>query len=224
MNIFRYDSKFSQVLMGAADLIILNILYLVCSLPLFTMGAAQVGLFTGIKVLMDKEDDSSCAKAFFQGFTSGFGKISLLHTVIYLLITILVLLLLNVLLWQYAGLTAPVWMVVAALVLFLMYHTMLAPFHATFDCKPGQLLRNVLLVTLARPFHAIAFAAALYLPVALMLVLPDIFVSASILFITIYYSGVYVLGFILLKKPFQQLKDNFADAQKAAAEAPVAEE
>ena len=65
MNIFDYNSKFNQLLMTVADIIILNVLYLVCCIPVFTIGAAQAGLFTGIRVLLDKEDDSSCAKAFF---------------------------------------------------------------------------------------------------------------------------------------------------------------
>ena len=51
MNIFNYESKFNQLLMTLADLIILNLLFVVCSLPIFTIGAAQAGLFTGIRVL-----------------------------------------------------------------------------------------------------------------------------------------------------------------------------
>ena len=56
-GLFSYDSKPMQLLGFLGDLILLNILYLVCCIPLFTIGAAQAGLFTACKVLLDKEDD-----------------------------------------------------------------------------------------------------------------------------------------------------------------------
>ena len=58
-GLFSYDSKPMQILMFVGDLIILNILYLICCIPIFTIGAAQAGMYTACKVLLDKEDDSS---------------------------------------------------------------------------------------------------------------------------------------------------------------------
>lgn len=76
-SIFSYDSKIMQALMVVGDVIILNVLFLLCCIPIITIGAAQAGLYTGVKVLLDKEDDSSCAKAFFRGFCAGFTKITI---------------------------------------------------------------------------------------------------------------------------------------------------
>ena len=216
MKIFQYDSKFNQVLMTGADLIIMNFLYILCCLPIFTIGAAQAGLFTGIRVLLDKEDDSSCAKAFFRGFANGFKTITIVHCIFYVLIALLVLLLLNILVWHYAGLGAPVWMVIVALAFAITLHTMMAPFHATFGCTVMQLLRNVFIVTLAHPLQSLLFTALLYLPVAVLLYRLDWFMGASILLLAIYYSVVYLIGFTLMKKPYQKLKDNFLNAQKEA--------
>ena len=88
-NIFSYESKFMQTLLVAADYIILNAVFILCCLPVFTIGAAQAGLYTGIRVLRDKEDDSSCLKAFFRGFKSGFGKITLVWCLFAVVIAIL---------------------------------------------------------------------------------------------------------------------------------------
>ena len=46
MNFFSYESKPMQILMLLGDLIILNLLFILCSLPVFTIGAAQAGLYT----------------------------------------------------------------------------------------------------------------------------------------------------------------------------------
>ena len=42
-GLFSYDSKLMQILNFIGDLIILNVLYLVCCLPVVTIGAAQIG-------------------------------------------------------------------------------------------------------------------------------------------------------------------------------------
>ena len=43
--LFSYDSKLMQTLTFVADLILLNILYLLCCVPMFTIGAAQGALW-----------------------------------------------------------------------------------------------------------------------------------------------------------------------------------
>ncbi len=43
---FSLDSKFMQVMSRVADLIILNVIYLVTCLPVITIGAASTALYT----------------------------------------------------------------------------------------------------------------------------------------------------------------------------------
>ena len=76
-SLFSYENKFMQALMTLGDLIILNLLFLICSLPVVTMGAAQAGLYTAVRTIVDKDDDTAPVKAFFRGFKSGFIKITL---------------------------------------------------------------------------------------------------------------------------------------------------
>lgn len=220
MKLTNYDSKLNQILLKVADLVVLNLLYILCCLPIFTIGAAQAGLFTGIKVLMDKEDDSSCTKAFFQGFRNGFKTITLVHCIFCVLIAGLV----HFLIWQYGDVNAPVWMILIALILATSLHTQMAPFHATFSCTAFQLLRNVFMVALGHPLQSLVITAALYLPVAVLLLFPNYFAVAFILLIAIYYSGVYWLAFTLMKKPFQKIKDVYLEAQKEADEPAASEE
>ena len=80
---FNYESRLIQSIMMLGDILTLNFLYLFFSIPLFTIGAAQAGLYTGFRVLLDPEDDSSCAAAFLRGFKNGFTVI----TPVWLLLT-----------------------------------------------------------------------------------------------------------------------------------------
>ena len=45
MKFFAYDSKFSQILMKICYCCYLNLLWFVCSIPIFTMGAATTALY-----------------------------------------------------------------------------------------------------------------------------------------------------------------------------------
>lgn len=225
MNIFEYNSKFNQLLMVVADVIILNLLYIVCSIPIVTIGAAQAGLFTGIRVLLDKEDDSSCAKAFFKGFASGFKTITIAN-IIMLVVLALAAYLVYMLLAVYmldGGSMIPLVLSIVVLVAAYATHCVMGPFHATFGCTVGQLIRNAFFVVFAYPLRSIALTVLMAVPLALLLTRYDILLGGIIALVGLYYSTVYLMGFNLLKKPFQRLKDSFYAAQKAQQEAAAEE-
>ena len=45
MRLFSYDSKFSQIMLKLCYGCYLNLLWMVCSLPVFTAGAATAALY-----------------------------------------------------------------------------------------------------------------------------------------------------------------------------------
>ena len=51
-NIFSYDSKLIIMLEGVANTMLLNILFLLCCIPVVTIGAAFTALFSGCRALM----------------------------------------------------------------------------------------------------------------------------------------------------------------------------
>lgn len=222
MNIFNYESKFNEIFMMLADMIILNVLYVICSIPIFTIGAAQAGLFTGIRVLLDKEDDSSVAKAFFRGFGNGFKSITIVSTTYLLILAVLAAILYAVLVLMFVGGSKlPTILCIIAMCIVYILLSITGPFHATFGCTTRQLFRNSFFVAMAYPIQAILTAVLTILPLAVMLIWPHIFLGSMIAIIALYYSVAYLLIFSLLKKPFQSLKDDFNAAQEAAENAEV---
>lgn len=213
MNIFNYESKVYQILLTVADLIILNVLYLVCCIPIFTISAAQAGLFTGIRVLLDKEDDRSVAKSFFKGFADGFGKSAIAGTILLIVLCVLYFVFANTLAVYFNDKNLlPVILSGFALLLAYIAHCLLGPFHATFGCTVGQLIRNAFMVCIAYPLRSLAVTVLTALPLVVILVWPQIFVGGVIAFLTMYYSCAYLICFSLLKKPFKRLKDSFNKA------------
>ena len=219
MNIFNYESKFNQIVMMIADLIILNLLYIICCVPIFTIGAAQAGMFTGIRVLLDPDDDSPVYRAFFRGFSNGFGKITIVSTTLLAILAGLTVLLVYTLTLMLAGgSTLSVVVCIVAMAIVYIIHTISGPFHATFGCTAKQLFRNGFLVAMAYPLRSLLSAVLILIPLAVLMVWPHIFLGGLVAFSALYYSVAYLMIFSLLKKPFQRLKDSFYNTQKNANE------
>ena len=212
-SIFSYESKPMQILMFIGDLMFLNILFLICCIPVFTIGAAQAGLHTAVKVLLDPEDDSSVYAAFFRGFTSGFGAVTLAWGLLTLL-----LVLVSILGGTAIRLSSPAWIIVLALAIVALFQSMVPVIHARLGCKWWQLIRNAWFFIFAHPIRctgtmlmvwipAIAFADAMigFWEIA---DLYSLFMATPV-FGTLYFSTAFCFAHGFLKKPFKVAIDHF---------------
>lgn len=210
MGIFSYDSKFMQLLARVGDLIILNFLYLVCCIPIFTMGAAQAGLHTAIRVLQDPEDDRSVSGSFFRGFASGFGTITLTWGAFALLFVL-------------EAFTAifmgnSMWIVMIAMVICAIFLTLIPMIHSRFGCTFTQLIRNAFWLFFAHPLRSIGSTVLLFIP---LIALSDAllgylkwfdlytFMAWTPIWGTIYFSGAISFACSFMKKPFTTMVEEF---------------
>ena len=222
-SIFNPDNKVMQMLATAADYMILNVIYVLCCLPVLTVGAAQAGLYTALRVLNDPEDDSSYIKAFFRGFRNGFGRITVVWSLFLLSIAFFSYNLITVWIFRESGMNAPLWMSVVALALCILFQSVIPAFHARFDCTGAQLVRNAFFVILRFPIKCLLVTVLVWLPVAIGLRFLDIFLQGSVILMCLYYSFAFMIINALLKKPFQILTDNFNASREIQAEETPAE-
>ena len=202
---FSYDSPVMQILTFVGDLMILNMLFLICCIPVVTIGAAQAGLHTAIKVLLDKEDDSSASAAFFRGMKSGFGTVTLAWGLMSLLLLVVVWLGVSAI-----QLGAPTWPIVIAIAVCCIFQALVPAFHARFGCTAMQLIRNVWLLVFAHPLRSIGVALLVWLPV-LAFLFGDMyyFMALTPIWGTLYFSSAYCFANTFLRKPVKTLTDHF---------------
>ncbi len=205
MNVFHYDSPISQLLMKIADLAILNILYILSCIPIFTIGAAQAGLYTAAKVMLDKKDDSSLTAAFFRGFKAGFGTITAGWGVMTLILAVFVYFAIMAVM-----LGMPVWMFLIAFGVMAVYQSLFPAFHSRFGCTFKQLFRNCVFLLLYYPFQSIANGLLIWLPVVLFAILDlYVFMALTPIWLVFYFSTAVLFGYQLLKEPFGKLVSHF---------------
>ena len=83
-SFFGLDSPLMRFLSRLADIFILNILFLICCVPVITIGASATALYT-VTLKMARNEESYMVKGFWKAFKSNF-KIS---TIVWLIMLVL---------------------------------------------------------------------------------------------------------------------------------------
>lgn len=170
-----------------ADLIVINLLFILCSLPIVTIGASATAMHYTLRRW--REGQGSIAKDFFKSFRMNFRQATILWLVFLLLGAVLAL---NF--WMVSSWTGPMYR--TAMVMLIVFGAVLLawvgvvfPFLARFDNSTFQIGKNALLIAMISPGKSLAAIAMNILPVALAAVLPGIFLILSVLWLGILCSA-----------------------------------
>lgn len=194
---YRKESPVIRFLNQLGDVMGMSMLWLVCSLPLITIGASTAGLYA---VVMREEMDG-VVKPFFKGFRSSFRKATAAEGIFLLIGGIL----LADLSWlrgmdaEWASLLAALIRVLMALAAATAIYTF--PLIAVFEQSLRQTLKNALLIALSNLPTTLLLLAAHAIPVLLIVLNPDMFIRYALPVVTFLGAGLLaVLSGWRLKK------------------------
>ena len=152
MNLFSYDSRFTQLLMKLVFSSYLNILWFICSLPIFTIGAATTALYyTSLKIIRNEE--GNVTKTFFKAFKENFRQ----STVIWLIMLgiglflafdfyVLYNLRLNTAMPMAAFWTILLAILIGAIIIYLIVLFMIFPLEASVINTTPNMFKNAFLI------------------------------------------------------------------------------
>ena len=155
------DSPLMRFLTKIADLMVLNILFCVTSIPLITIGASWTALYS-VTLKMVRDEEGSVSRSYFRSFRQNFRQATLLWLGVLVVLALLVLDIraLN----GMAGGTAPGLLRVGVEILALlgiMVLQYLFPSLARFEASLADTLKNACMMALAHlPKTALMTAAA----------------------------------------------------------------
>ncbi len=208
-NFFNYESKFYQFLLKASNIVLLNVLYLLCCLPVITIGAAQAGMMNATRIQQDPEDDTSWVAAFFRGFTNGFGRITLIWCILMVVIAAMIYLLFSVIYLNAIFKDGPVISAILGLAVVLLVQSMATAFHSRFDCSVWQVLRSSVYMILMHPIRAVLMAAVIWGPVIVLLLDLYLFLQMTPLWMFFYFGIAWQFAAKLMYTPFRQVEEQF---------------
>ena len=196
--LFSPDSKFMQAMSRLFDLVLLNFLFLLTCLPIFTIGAAATALYT---CCFQISQERGILKSYFRAFRESFRQSTLLWLILLLCGGSA---LFNLMLFRNMGgvmgfLAIPFGILLA---LAVLTGSCAFPLTSRFSNDLKTTIKNALLLSLG---YLPRFALLAFLNVfPLIVFFTDIYVffQTGFIWITIYFSFSAYVGTLLLKKVF----------------------
>lgn len=188
MNIFSPDSYLGRFLYWAADIVILNILWLICSLPIFTIGASTTALYYSL-MKRSRRDESYVHKNFFNSFKANFKQSTIMWLIMLVIGAVLFLDYRVGTLYNTQGYGVGKFFIIISIILSIPYMfvlTYIFPVQAKFENSIKDNFKNAILMAIGHLGYTI-----------LILIIVASFVLLT--FISRAFIGVEILcGFSLL--------------------------
>lgn len=204
-NLFNPDNKFFAFMGKVADLMILNLLCIVCCLPIVTAGASITALYY-VTLKIARNEETYIARGFFHSFKENFKQATIIHLIMIVLGALLIfdLYFVRVLQPKSGVYKAASYMFMAALVVYAMVLTYIYPILAKFYNTIRHTFQNAVLMSIRHlPYTLLMFAVTIA-PVALMFLI-ETFSSYIILFYMLMgFAVVALLNSYLFVKIFDR--------------------
>lgn len=194
---FSYDSKLMQFLGKIADCIMLNIAWLICCIPIVTIGASTTAFYyTVTKVI--RNERGYLWPEFWRSFKSNFKQ----STIVWLIMLAIFVLAYFDIFYAYILITAGTlpkilfWFLVVLFILIGMWMTYLLPYIARFQNTTGQILRNSAIIMIRNILWSIQNFVIFVAAVILILMIPILLVILPV--------GCMVLTSMSLERVFRK--------------------
>lgn len=200
---FSPDSKIMQFLSRLTDLILLNVVFLLTCIPLFTIGAANTALYT-VCFHMDTDREERLFSSYFRAFRENFRQGTILWLILLLfgstaLINVFLFLTKTTVL-RYAFVLFAVLFVLVAMIFGYVF-----PLLSRFQNSVKEMLKNALLLSLAYLPRSLAVTVINLFPWGILTVNLYAFLQLGFLWVFLYFSAAaYFNSRVLLKvfKPY----------------------
>lgn len=199
-NLFDPENKLMQAITRLTDLLILSILWTVCSIPLITIGPATSALYY-VTLKMTDDSESSILTSFFRSFRQNLRQ-GIILTMISALIALLLYwdrALLMALLPSHLGLVQILFWVLSGI--FVMGESILFPLLSRYENSVLRTLQNAYLLTFAYLPRALAVGLLNLIPPAVFLFAPSVFYRSLPVWFILAPGLISYLCAWLLRKP-----------------------
>lgn len=213
-DFFNLDSPLMQMLTRVGDLIILNALFLLCCIPLVTIGASSAALQKVTQNIVFDED-RSIAKDFFRAFRGNFRQATALWLMMvifgaamacnYLLISGFV-----------AGTLATVFksVLVVAIALVAVLAAYMFPLMVRYSNTLREHATNALILAVVKLPRTVGLVLLATMPWLILVISLETFVTTMVFWLTIGFGFTSFMSSTLLKRVFRELESGNVQVMK----------
>lgn len=200
MNFFSPDSKFTQMMTSFGEMMILNFCWIIASLPLVTLGAANIAMYTVMRRRLLGEGTGTIVP-FFKAWWRNLIPGSLFWTAQVII---------SCSLGSILFLPMPGFLKVIAVILLILVtvvFSILYPQIARFRNRWFAYIRNALILLITRLHWVLLNLLLLLTPVALFLIAPGDFLQFGFIWILCGFSGMFFLSSEIMQKVLQPMEE-----------------
>lgn len=208
MNFFSPDSKFAQVMTAVGEMMLLNVCWILASLPLVTVGAANIAMYTVMGRRL-RGEGAGTVIPFFKAWLSNL-KPGILFWIPQVLVSCS--------LGSIFFLPLPVFLKVVAgilLALVTLVFSIIYPQIARYRNRWFAYLRNALILLISKFGWAVPNCLLLLLPILLFLLMPVDFLRFGFIWILFGFSALFYLSARIMRKVLQPLEE-LSESRKPA--------
>lgn len=199
------DSKFMIFCGKLVELTRINLLWMLCCLPLFTIGASTTAMLTTLYAYRAGEPCGS--RVFFRAFRSCFGKATVLWLLIAFFAAMLGLDYSIVAYLQFPGRMAVIGLLFFLAFALILFSGMIFPLLSQFPGRIKELVVNAILLSLAHLPKMLLVTAMNLLPVLLFLLLPQVFLLLGFVWLVCGFSLMALYDITVIEKIFAAFRE-----------------
>ena len=205
-SILRIDGPVYHFLSRVVELILLNILFILCSLPIITIGASVTAMFS-ITLKMVRGEEGGLISGFWQAFKNNFKQSTLVW--VFLSLSGMILALNYFFLQFYTGNFTTIILIslVMFTVIFCMYLVLIFPYIARYKCTIKQACVNVLKISIANPYLMLLIIVITLGSTILMFFSSYVFVIKLYLDIFIGFSLITYISSFMIRSMFEKYEE-----------------
>ncbi|MFQ9514541.1 MAG: YesL family protein [Eubacterium sp.] len=195
---FNIDGKFFGFISRLGDLVILNVLFWVCCIPVFTIGAATTAMYSVTKKMAENKE-SYIIRSFFQAFKENFKQ----STIMWLILMVLALIPLidfYIISFMEKGIAQTLFrgFMLLSLIVIIFVIIYALTLQCTFENTIKNTLKNALFISLGHAPWSIVITILTLSPYISLLYFGKYFGVELLAILLIWFSGVaYINSFIL---------------------------
>lgn len=197
------EKKRKLGLFGFLDLLAncagLNLLFLLCSIPLITFGTSLTALYAGMRALAKREP---CFIAFFKTFRKSALRATVLWLILLPVNAATIFGTYSIWFYQPEGYLPKLILSLLFSLVFLSITTMVFLFYSRFEGTVGQLLRFGGTMFLSYPIRGLVITLLLWFPAALLFFFPMTFLFFGMVWLFLYFAGIAFVSVWLFNFPF----------------------
>ena len=197
---FTPDSKFMIFCTKLVELTKINLLWLLCCLPVFTAGAATTAMITALYAF--RAEEPCGGKVFFDAFRKSFRRATVLWLLILFFAAMLVLDYMIVAYLDFPGRMAVIVLIFFVLLAVVLVSGLIFPLISQFPGTVKETVVNALLLSLAHLPKMLLVTAMNLLPLLLAVVLPQVLLLVGFVWLICGFALMALYDISVLEKIF----------------------